>query len=1067
MIFLSHMLIRSLLAIVLVAAMSSAFAQEQEVRIGVLSFRPLDQTEKQWQPTADYLSQHVPGYHFSITVMYYKELDLAVNRGDFDFVFTNPEHYVTIRADHSLSAISTLMPLAEGHPVTQFGGVILARADRDDISSLVDVRGKIVASPAELSLGGYLMQRWTMFKQDVAITEVKSVRFTGMPHDKVVMEVLNREADVGFVRTGILESMAREGKIRLDQFKVINRQPGSGFPQRYSTDLYPEWPFSAMPEVPEKLVKHVTLALLNIQSDDVAATEGNYFGFAPAGNYAAVEAMMTRLKANPERNHEFNMRDVLRKYALEVIGVGLLMLLGVIATASFLARNNRQLKSSYIERDKLDGELKLANSTLEDKVLQRTQELQESEARFRSMLESSPIAIRIAEQGGRSVVFANQRYGELINSEINKSLGVDPRSYYVDSKVYDETLGQLAKGERITNKLVQLRIPEQGIKWALASYMMFRFEGEDAVLGWFFDITQLKNTEQALLQSESRFRSMFERHSSPMLMIDPDSGAIVNANAAASHFYGYSIEQMRSMSIGQINTQSPAEIEIERQQAQLGERNYFAFPHRLANGEVRMVEVYSSPVEVEGKTVLFSIVHDVTERKELEAQMHDMAFYDALTKLPNRRLLLDRLNKALTSCNRTHRHGALLFLDLDHFKSLNDLHGHDVGDLLLIEASIRILGCIRQEDSAARFGGDEFVIMLEGLSDDLPESVVQAEVVAEKIREALARPYHLVRNTDVDEDDSIVHHCSSSIGVTVFREHNESLEQLLKWTDMAMYRAKDAGRNAIRFFDPAMQTAIEMRAALESDLHAALNLGQFKLFYQVQVNANDRPQGAEVLLRWIHPERGLVSPAQFIPLAEETGLILPIGAWVLDTACAQIKQWKDQIPFRNLTLAVNVSAKQFRQPDFVEQVQSAIARHAISPTSLKLELTESLVLDNVEDTIVKMKALKDIGVSFSMDDFGTGYSSLSYLKRLPLDQLKIDQSFVRDLATDHGDMVMVMTIVDLGMNFELDVIAEGVETEAQFKLLHRYGCASFQGYLFSKPIPVDQFEALIANKLVK
>ena len=1058
---------RSLLGLVLVVAMASASAADQEVRIGVLSFRPLEQTLKQWQPTADYLNQHLPGYRFSLTVMYYNELDLAVNRGDLDFVLTNPEHYVTIRADHSLYAISTLMPLAEGRPVTQFGGVILARADRDDISTLEDVRGKIVASPDELSLGGYLMQRWTLFKQDVAITQVANVRFTGMPHDKVVMEILNRKADVGFVRTGILENLAHEGKINLDQFKVINRQPQNSFPQMYSTDLYPEWPFSAMPEVPEKLVKKVTLALLNIQSDQAPALLGKYFGFAPAGNYATVEAMMTRLKANPERAHEFNLRDVLRKYAPELIAVGLLLLLEVIATAIFLARKNRHLKSSYIERDKLGGELKLANSSLEEKVLQRTQELQESEARFRSMLEYSPIAIRIAEQGGRRVVFANQTYGELINSEIGKTLGVDPRNYYVNPEVYDETLDQLSKGERITNKLVELLIPEQGVKWALASYMMFRFEGKDAVLGWFFDITQLKNTEQALQQSESRFRFMFERHSSPMLMIAPDSGAIVNANAAASYFYGYSVEQMRSMNIGQINTQSSDEIAIDRQQAQQGERNYFVFPHRLANGNVRMVEVYSSPVEVEGKSVLFSIVHDVTERKELEAQMHDLAFYDALTKLPNRRLLLDRLNKALTSCNRTHRHGALLFLDLDHFKSLNDLHGHDVGDLLLIEASNRILSCIRQEDSAARFGGDEFVIMLEGLSDNLPESVVQAEVVAEKIREALARPYHLLRNADVDGEDSIIHHCSSSIGVTVFRDHNESLEQLLKWTDMAMYRAKDAGRNAIRFFDPDMQTAIEARAAMESDLHAALNLGQFKLFYQVQVNAHDRPQGAEVLLRWIHPERGLVSPAQFIPLAEETGLILPIGAWVLETACAQIKQWEGQLPFSNLTLSVNVSAKQFRQEDFVAQVKDVITRHDINPMSLKLELTESLVLDNVDDTIVKMQEIKDIGVSFSMDDFGTGYSSLSYLKRLPLDQLKIDQSFVRDLATDHGDMVMVMTIVDLGMNFELDVIAEGVETEAQFKLLHRYGCTSFQGYLFSKPIPVEEFEALIATKLVK
>jgi diguanylate cyclase (GGDEF)-like protein len=439
--------------------------------------------------------------------------------------------------------------------------------------------------------------------------------------------------------------------------------------------------------------------------------------------------------------------------------------------------------------------------------------------------------------------------------------------------------------------------------------------------------------------------------------------------------------------------------------------------------------------------------------------MHDMAFYDPLTKLPNRRLLIDRLNKALVSCGRNRRHGALMFLDLDFFKTLNDLHGHDTGDQLLIEVSNRILGCIREQDSAARFGGDEFVVMLEGLSDNLSEAVKQADNVAEKIRIALSQPYALKR-----DEENILHFCSSSIGVTLFGEHDENLEQLLKWTDMAMYNAKEAGRNLIRFFDPEMQTSIETRAALESDLHIALEQQQFRLFYQVQVNAQGKPQGTEVLLRWQHPQRGLVSPAQFIPLAEETGLIIPIGAWVLHTACAQIKQWDSQSAFRNLVVGVNVSAKQFRQADFVNQVQTAVLQHGINPMSLKLELTESLVLDNVEDTIIKMKALKEFGVGFSMDDFGTGYSSLSYLKRLPLDQLKIDQSFVRDITTDHGDMVMVMTIVDLGMNFEVDVIAEGVETEAQMTQLHRFGCGSFQGYLFGKPVPVAQFEEWILEK---
>jgi len=936
---------RYTLALLLGVTILPAFGADKEVRIGVLSFREIEITRQQWQATNDHLNAHVEGgYHFTMEPLFFPDLDKGIDEKRFDFILTNPEHYVATREHNGLAVIATLMPLVEGHPVDSFGGVIFARADRDDIKELADIRGKIVSSVAEHSFGGFVVQRWTMFERGIQISEAKKVNFTGMPQDKPVLQVLMGEADIGFVRTGVLESMAREGKIKLQELKVLNLQPPEKFPQILSTELYPEWAFSAAPGVPEKLIKAVSLALLNIKPEDAAAKTGKYYGFTPPGNYAPVEAVMLRMKTNADRGEQFNLRDVIKKYVIELIAGGFLVMSGVMALALYLARKNRQLRHSYIERDKLDEELKLVNASLEIKVSQRTQELQES---------------------------------------------------------------------------------------------------------------------------EMRFRHMFERHSSPMLLIDPVNGEIVNANLAACKFYGYALIEMQGMNIARINTQAPNEIAEERLQAQKQERNYFLFQHRLAHGDVRTVEVYSSPVDVEGRALLFSIVHDVTERKQLEDQMHDLAFYDSLTGLPNRRLLLDRLGMAMVTCTRTHRHGALLFLDLDHFKMLNDLHGHDIGDQLLIEVSSRILRCIREQDSAARFGGDEFVLMLEGLSEHMSEAVVQAELVAEKIRESLALPYVLKRLADAGAADTITHHCSSSIGVTIFRDHDESLDQLLKWTDMAMYRAKDAGRNAIRFFDPAMQTAIETRAALDSDLRVALNKGQFRLYYQVQVNANDRPQGAEVLLRWVHPVRGLVSPAQFIPLAEETGLILPIGAWVLETACAQIKRWEGQPPFRNLTLAVNVSAKQFCQADFVAQVKEAITRHAINPMSLKLELTESLVLDNVDDTITKMQALKDAGVSFAMDDFGTGYSSLSYLKRLPLSQLKIDQSFVRDLASDHGDMVMVMTIVDLGVNFELDVIAEGVETEAQFKLLHRYGCTSFQGYLFSKPVPVEDFEALITNKPLK
>jgi diguanylate cyclase (GGDEF)-like protein/PAS domain S-box-containing protein len=450
-----------------------------------------------------------------------------------------------------------------------------------------------------------------------------------------------------------------------------------------------------------------------------------------------------------------------------------------------------------------------------------------------------------------------------------------------------------------------------------------------------------------------------------------------------------------------------------------------------------------------------AVFRDITSHKQSEQAIHQLAFYDALTQLPNRRLVLDRLKQAMAAGARNGRHGALLFLDLDHFKTINDTRGHAIGDQLLIEVARRLQTGVREGDSVARLGGDEFVVVLEDLSSEAGEAATQAELVAEKLRLELDKPYLL---------NDFECHSTVSIGISVFRGHLESAEDLLQHADVAMYQAKMAGRNAIRFFDPQMQTTLDQRAGMEADLRHALHKQQFRLYYQVQVDSLRRPLGAEALLRWAHPERGLVSPMEFIPLAEETGLIVTIGLWVLQTACAQLKEWQNNILTRDLTLAVNVSAKQFRQIDFVAQVQRVLLESNTKPSRLKLELTESTVLENVEETISKMREIKALGVSFSMDDFGTGYSSLQYLKRLPLDQIKIDQSFVRDIATDPNDAAIVQTIIAMTEALGLNVIAEGVETEAQRKFLDLHGCHAFQGYLFGKPSPIDQFEGGLEGK---
>lgn len=471
-----------------------------------------------------------------------------------------------------------------------------------------------------------------------------------------------------------------------------------------------------------------------------------------------------------------------------------------------------------------------------------------------------------------------------------------------------------------------------------------------------------------------------------------------------------------------------------------------------ADGTRRLLDTLKAPLrDAQGEVLgLLGVSRDITERKEAEDQIHQLAFFDPLTQLPNRRLLLDRLALGLAASARSGEYGALLFIDLDNFKTLNDTLGHDVGDMLLVEVARRLLATTREADTVARLGGDEFVVMLEDLGSDRQQIAAEVERVAEKLLDAINHGYVLNHQH---------YHTTPSIGVTLFQGSEVGIDELLKHADMAMYRAKAAGRNTIRFFEPAMQAHLEHRAAMEADLRHALSEYQFVLHYQPQFDSERRVVGAEALVRWHHPVRGHISPVEFIPLAEETGLILPLGHWILERACQQLYRWQSR--GWRLDMAVNISARQFRHPDFVDIVHSVLDLSGIDPGGLKLEITESMMLDEVDDTIEKMTELKRLGVSFSIDDFGTGYSSLSYLKRLPLDQLKIDQSFVRDVVADSNDAVIVRAIIAMADSLGFDTIAEGVETEEQHAFLLAQGCRYFQGYLFSVPLCADDIDSLI------
>lgn len=476
--------------------------------------------------------------------------------------------------------------------------------------------------------------------------------------------------------------------------------------------------------------------------------------------------------------------------------------------------------------------------------------------------------------------------------------------------------------------------------------------------------------------------------------------------------------------------------------------------NRRKNGDVYPSRLVISAVKDKDGQICNYVgsIADISEARAASEKINNLVFYDPLTQLPNRRLFFDRLQRAMSYSARSNQKAALLFLDIDHFKNLNDTLGHLSGDILLQQVADRLVNAVREGDTVARIGGDEFVLLLEGLSEKVAEAITQIELIISKLHNCLSEIYQIGMHN---------HNITVSIGATLINNHDKSTEEILKQADIAMYQAKEGGRNTWRFFDPVMQETINQRVRVEKELWTAIEQKQFRLHYQIQVDNNGLPIGAESLIRWQHPERGLTSPFYFIQLAEESGLILQIGQWVLETACAQLALWRRRKSTRELSISVNVSAKQFHQPDFVESVRDTLSRYDIDPAYLKLEITESALLEDIELMIINMIELKKIGIRFELDDFGTGYSSLQYLKVLPLNQLKIDQSFVREIVTNDSDKTLVRTIISMAHHFDLKVIAEGVENEDQLQFLKKNGCDHYQGYLFSRPVPIEEFEPLL------
>jgi diguanylate cyclase (GGDEF)-like protein/PAS domain S-box-containing protein len=682
--------------------------------------------------------------------------------------------------------------------------------------------------------------------------------------------------------------------------------------------------------------------------------------------------------------------------------------------------------------------------------------LQQSEEKLRAITDNVSIVMFLKDLNGH-YLFVNRQYEKLFhvfNEGIQGKTDYDMFPRDMADAFVNNDQAVIKSGKPI--EIEELVQHDDGIHTYFSVKIPVRNASGEiyAICGIATDITERKHADDDLRIAAAAFDSQ------EGMMVTDSQSVILRVNRAFSEITGYTAEE----AVGQ----TPRFLQSGRHDKAFYEEMWDAIKKtggwqgevwdKRKNGEVYPKWLTVSAVKDHKGAVTHYVGshYDISDRKMAEEKIAELAFYDPLTHLPNRTLLRDRLMQAMMTGNRNKTFGSVIFIDLDNFKTLNDTMGHDSGDQFLVEVAQRICGSVREGDTVARLGGDEFVVVLKNLSTNAQEAAQLTEGVGLKILAGLNQVFQL---------GDFSHRSSASIGATLFSGNQLSVEELLKQADLAMYKSKEAGRNTMRFFDVNMELAVMKRAALENDLHNAVSHNQLLLHYQAQMSEGQLT-GVEVLVRWQHPQRGLVSPDEFIPLAEETGLILPLGEWVLKTACRQLSIWAARPEMAQLTISVNVSTRQFHQPDFVDQVLEILKNTGAPPRKLKLEMTESLLVSDIDMVIEKMFALKAKGVCFSLDDFGTGFSSLSYLKRLPLDQLKIDKSFVQDVLIDPNDAAIAKTIIALAQTLGLGIIAEGVETEAQRDFLVHAGCHSYQGYYFSKPLPLDKFEEYTRNNLL-
>ena len=691
--------------------------------------------------------------------------------------------------------------------------------------------------------------------------------------------------------------------------------------------------------------------------------------------------------------------------------------------------------------------------------VQRVQRLAASEEKFATLFQASPDPICVSRVVDGVFIEVNPSFCSTFGWKAEDITGKSAKDirFWADHDLRERLGAQLREARELNNVEARYYTRAGDELTCVVSSRYITVDRQQCITTTFRNITERQQAQAALKASEEKFAKAF--HSSPdaITITELENGRYIEVNEGFFRLTGFRPEEVIGRTSADLNVWAKPS-ERERLMELLnrdGRVHHLEMLGRHRDGTLKQVEVSVEPIDLNGESCLLLTARDIDELKKAHAQIQHLAYHDPLTNLPNRALLMDRLTQQIALLTRHDLRGALLFLDLDHFKHINDSLGHPVGDAVLKMVTARLEASVRQEDTVARLGGDEFVVLLSGLEGKRSEVMRQVRQIAEKLRQLLAEPMLL---------DSHRLQVTPSMGIALIPDHGNTPADLLKRADIALYRAKDSGRNAIQMFRKSMQEAASERLRLENDLRQALVRGEFTLHFQPQVDArNGTIIGAEALLRWTHPTLGPQSPAQFIHVLEESGLILEVGGWVMAEACRACAQLLADglIEAENFSLCVNISPLQFRQNNFVERVSNSLRDSQLPHSMLKLEVTEGIVIQNIDDTIAKMLRLKKIGVTFAMDDFGTGYSSLTYLKRLPVDVLKIDQSFVRDATNDPNDAEIIRAIVAMARSLGLEMIAEGVEQQDQQDFLLKEGCHFYQGYLYSRPVPLADFRALL------